>query len=132
MDKFYIKEEYVEQFIRSNGRRKYIRFPVNLAVKYSDYKVEDYSNFVLNASKGGVFIKTERPLEKHSRIVMCFYIPPEEKLLGKFEGEVVSVNNNDSYYPKGMHIKLIHHNKEDMQRLEDFLEEKRRLIDITA
>lgn len=130
MDKFFVdKGGEVEEYSEDAERRKHVRFPVCLAVKYGDSVSEVCPDFVLNISKAGVFIKTDSPLPKGSTVVMHFYIPPEDKLLGEFKGRVVEVNQNNPAYQRGMHIKFIHYTKEEMQSLEDYLEGKKRLID---
>jgi len=136
------QEDHDKLFVDSNGemtgyggqdreKRSDIRFPVNLAVQYGEDIPHIYRDFVLNISKGGVYIVTDSPLQKHSIIIMHFYIPPHEKLLGEFKGEVVAVNQTDSY-PRGMHVEFFDVSAENMQRLEGFLEGKRSLLNISA
>ncbi len=103
-----------------------------LAVKYGDTVQGGCVDFILNISKGGCFIVTDSPLKKGSKIIMHFYIPPDRKLLGEFQGEVVAVNIDNPLYPKGMHIKFIHCSEETLKRLEEYLEEKRHLLDEVA
>lgn len=121
----------VEEYKSDTEKRTHIRFPVCLSVMYNGYEPEVCLDFILNISKGGLFIKTDFPFPKGSKIMIHIYIPPESKLLGLFEGEVVKVNDNPSYV-KGMHVKVINSTSEDMQRLEDYLEEKRHLVDKEA
>lgn len=126
MDKIFVDrhgegEEYSE-------RRRHIRFPVYLAFTCNNEAPAFSSDFILNLSKGGLFIRTDHPFPKDSEITINIYIPPGIKLLGQFEGRVVEVNEHNTAYPKGMHIKITS-GREDMQRLEDYLEEKRHLVD---
>jgi hypothetical protein len=88
-----------------------------------------FQDFVLNISKGSVFIKTDKQIPKGSRVVMHFYIPPEVQLLGEFEGKVVEADLNDLNYFKGFYVKFIDHSDDELKRLEEFLEEKRHLVD---
>lgn len=130
-DKLFVdKGGEIDEF--AGKERKHVRFPVCLAVKYGEDVPEACADFILNISKGGVFIKTDRPLKNGSKITMHFYIPPEEKLLGEFEGEVVGLSPGIPPLPGGMHVKFVNCSEEDMKRLEDFLEEKKHLVDKEA
>jgi hypothetical protein len=146
------QEKYDKFFVNSNGKmveheelarecmsrecpacekRTEVLFPVNLAVQYSEDMPQIYRDFVLNISKGDVCITTDRPLQEGSIITMHFYIPPHEKLLGEFKGEVIVGNQTDSCL-KCMYVKFFDVSAENMQRLEDFLEGKRSLLNISA
>ncbi len=85
MDKVFVNMGgKVDEFISDKDKPKHVRFPVKLAVKL-DVKFPEffyYSDFILNLNKGEVYIKTDSSLPKGSLIIMHFYIPPEEKLLG--------------------------------------------------
>jgi hypothetical protein len=132
MDKVFIDRGGTAEGYSGTERRKHVRFPVCLAIKYGEDVSEDCLDFILNTSKGGVFVRSDCPLPKGTKVIIHFYIPPEDKLLGKFKGKVVGVNLDDRIYPKGMYIKFIDYTKEDMRTLEDYLEEKRHLVDKTA
>lgn len=62
---------------------------------------------------------------------MHFFIPPDEKLLGEFQGEVIDVNES-SRYPHGMHIKIFGYSDEDMDRLTAYMEESLPILDKMA
>lgn len=113
-------------------RRKHIRFPVCLAVKYGENVPDICADFIMNISKGGLFIRTDAALKVGSRIIMHFYIPPDKKLLAEFEGEVVAVNICDPSHHTGIHVKFTGCSQEDLRRLEEYLDEKRHLIDESA
>lgn len=112
-------------------RRAHVRFPVNLAVRYGDSIPLIYEDFVLNLSKGGVYIITDHPLPPGSIITMHFFIPPEQKLLGEFNGEVVQAKRAPGY-PDGMHVAFFDLGSEELNRLEAYLEEKRPLLNINV
>lgn len=127
-DKVYVKKgEDAEEY--SPERRRHVRFPFCLAVKYGRDVPDACYDFTLNISKGGVFIKSNSPLPKGAKIIMHFYIPPENKLLGEFKGKVVRVNADNPAYPTGMHVQFTGHADKDLKRLEDYLEENRHLVD---
>jgi hypothetical protein len=142
-DKFFVNnngkmiehEELVRECLSTEclacEKRTEVHFPVNLAVQYGEDIPQIYRDFVLNISNGDVCITTDRPMQEGSIIIMHFYIPPHEKLLGEFKGEVVVGSQTDSC-PKCMYVKFFDVSAENMQRLEDFLEGKRSLLDIST
>lgn len=119
----------VEEVLPDRDRRRHVRFPVELAVRYGEEAPLVFDSFILDAGKGGVFIRSDHPLPVGSMIHLHFYIPPEEKLLGAFEGEVVEVNRS-SRYPRGMHVKLFGSSEGDMDRFLAYLEERHQLLDV--
>ena len=145
-------EKHDKFFVNSNGRmieheelareclsaecpayekRIEVRFPVNLAVQYSEDIPQIYRDSVLNISNGDVCITTDCLLQEGSIITMHFYIPPHEKLLGEFKGEVMAANQTN-LCSKCMYVKFFNVSAENMQRLEGFLEGKRPLLNISA
>jgi len=131
-DRFFIDiGESVEEVLPDRNRRQYVRFPVRLAILYGEEMLLNVDAFILDVNRGEVFIHSEHPLLKGSMIHLHFYIPPEEKLLGAFEGEVVKVNRF-SGYPRGMHVQLFGYSADDMDRLEAYLEERRQLLNVVA
>ncbi len=146
------QEKYDKFFVNSNGKmveyealarkcmacecparekRIEVCFPVHLAVQYGEDMPQIYRNFILNISNSAVCIITDHPLQEGSILTMHFYIPPHEKLLGEFKGEVNAGDQADSC-PNCMHVKFFDVSAESMQRLEDFLEGKRALLNIAA
>ncbi len=131
MDKLFLDSH--GEIIEWDGgdRRERVRFPVCLSVECKGCNNESCADFILNISKSGVFVMTDRPFEKGAQVTLRFYIPPEEKALSEFEGVVVGENTNP-VYPRGMHIRITGSSPGDLKRLEDFLEGRRHLIDIEA
>lgn len=124
------KEGEAYEFISDKDRPKHVNFPVKLAVKHGDELPVFYSDFILNINKGEIFIKIDSPIPKGSILIMHFYIPPEEKLLGEFKGKVMDIKSNNNVYPLGMYVKFIGNFEEDTKKFVDYLEEKRHLVDI--
>ena len=124
-----------QEAVPGSDRRRYVRFPVRLAVSYGavEYGPDDEEDsricngFVLNASRGGLFIISERPFPPGSLLHIHFFIPPEDKLLGAFVGEVMDVNPS-SQHPHGMHIKRLGYSA-DTKQLISYLEERLPLLD---
>lgn len=127
-DKIYIDRGGELDEYNGHEKRRHVRFPVYLAVRHSSC-VDIYSSFVLNTSTGGLFIETSHPFQKGEEVILHLYIPPEDKLLGVFKGEIVAVNQGNSAYPRGVHVKFTTNERDEMQKLEDYLEERRHLID---
>ncbi|MCX5813248.1 MAG: PilZ domain-containing protein [Proteobacteria bacterium] len=119
-----------EEISPSGEHRRSIRFPVSLSVKYGEKTPVEYTSFIINMSERGVFIQTENPLQTGAKIVMSFYIPPNVKILANVVGNVQWVNNGDSNLPRGMGISLEVYSIESIQLLEDFLEERKHLVDL--
>ncbi|MEK6531136.1 MAG: PilZ domain-containing protein [Deltaproteobacteria bacterium] len=134
------KEESEIIFLDNNGsvdefkgdRRNHVRFPVALAVRYKDLEPRIYNDLVLNASRGGVYISTEAPFQVGTALDMHFYIPPSEKLLGEFRGEVVGINLSGGSYPTGMNVKFIDCDEDALNSLVEYLEGRKLLVDEEA
>ncbi len=120
------------EFMSDQDKPIHIRFPVKLAVKLDGKFPEffNYSDFILNLNKGEVCIKTDSPLPKGSLLIIHFYIPPEEKLLGEFKGKVVGIDRNNNIYSQAMCVKFTGNFEEDMIRFVAYIEEKKHLVDI--
>ncbi len=129
IDKFFVgRRGEVDEYSADKERCKHVRFPVFVAIKYGERRCYAFQDFVLNISKGGVFIKTDKQIPKGSIVVMHFYIPPEVQLLGTFEGKLVETNHNNLNCPEGFYVKFIDSDNE-LKRLGEFLEEQRHLVD---
>ena len=128
MDKYFIdKKSRVEEHLSDTKRSKKVHFPLCLAIQYGDNEIVDCPDFLLNSSKGKLFVETETPFEAKTKVKLHFYIPPQTKLLAEFNGKVIDqrqVNN-----AKGNMIKIsdLFHTK--LHKLEGYLEEKNHLVD---
>lgn len=130
MDRIFIdRGGKVEEYAGKENRRN-IGFPVCLQLKYKDVTLTCY-DFILNMSKSGIFIRTDTDLDPGTRVFMRFYIPPGEKLLGEFSGTVIGADGDGRFYPRGLSVKLVDYEPDDLQKFEDFLEGKRHLFDDT-
>ena len=120
-----------DELYSGSERRRHVRFPTNLAVRYGHEAPLMYRNFMLNASEGGVFIQCDSPFPPETILDLHFFIPLEEKLLAEFSGEVTYTSSH-AKYGAGMHVKFFHYSEEDMQRFMSYLEESQHLLDINA
>jgi hypothetical protein len=121
----------LDEFNSGMERRKHVRFPVSLAVRHGQECPLLHQDFVLNASEGGVFVQCDTPFPPGTILVLHFYVPPEERLLAEFSGEVTDISTAGGH-PSGMHIKFFHYSDEHMERFMAYLEESRSLLDIQA
>ncbi len=132
MDKYFVdKKGSVAEFFQNTEKTKQVHFPLCLAIKYGDNVPMDCPDFLLNTSKGKVFIKTDEPLPEGSKVTLHFYIPPYIKLLSEFKGKVVP-QHNEEQIPRGSLIKIRDFTHRKLHELEEYLEEKRHLIDEEA
>jgi len=125
---FVVQQDSADEYSSHQERRRHVRFPLELAVRYGKDVPVAYDSFVLNISRHGIFILTDKPFPEGTILVMHFFIPPDLKLLAELKGEVIKVNTSDSY-PQGMHIEFFQYSETDMQRFNEFLEEKQHLLD---
>lgn len=71
IDKFFVcREGEVDEYLAYKVRCKHVRFPVFVAIKYGERMCYAFQDFILNISKGSVFIKTDKLIPKGSRVVM--------------------------------------------------------------
>lgn len=94
-------------------RRKHVRRPVNMQVKYRSLDTFFY-DYAINVSHGGIFIKTRRPLPRGTEVELEFEIPEAPKTFVT-KGLVVRVvlPGEDEYEPSGMGIEFEPISKED-------------------
>jgi uncharacterized protein (TIGR02266 family) len=131
MSKYFVNNGKVVKYTGPDSR-KHLRFPVCIAVSYQHNSSEPCSDFILSISMGGLFIKTEKPFTTGSKIKMQFLIPPDGKELGEFDGKIVNVNTDNPDHPVGIFVKFLNCSKKELQRLEDYLEGKKHLLDDTV
>jgi hypothetical protein len=128
-DKYFVdKKGRAEEHIKGSIRKKDVHFPLCLAVKYGDSVPFECPDFLLSISKGKVFVETDSPLPEGSRVTLHFYIPPNAKLLAEFKGRVIRPPRN-ALKTNGSYIKIHDFFHAKLHALEQFLEEKRHLVD---
>ena len=129
MDKYFLdKSGKAEEYIEGFKKRKQIHFPLCLAVKYDNDVPLECPDFLLNTSKGKVFIETDRPLPNGADVMLHFFIPPETKLLAEFKGKVI-VQRGYVAKTNGFFVKIRDFTHRRLRKLEEYLEEKRHLVD---
>jgi hypothetical protein len=131
MDKYFIDLDGKADWCTDPcNKKRNVRFPLCLAIKYQDEVPFLCADFLMNTSKRRVFVKTDFPLPVGSPVTLHFYIPPDKKLLGEFQGRVMKKQIlNDAV--KGNFIKIQDFLHLNLDKLEEYLEEKRHLVDGT-
>jgi len=110
-------------------RRKHPRAPIELKVEYKKMNTF-FSDYTKNISKGGTFIKTDRPLPVGTEFVFKLFVPALPKPI-ELRGRVVWHNTaTDMQRPDqpspGMGISFIYQNDDDRQTFEGAVEKMMR------
>lgn len=101
-------------------RRRFPRVETTIEVVY-DFGVESFSEYTLNISQGGLYIKTARPLEVGSAIEAEFALPGLDHIFA-IPGRVVwkkAVANEEG--PPGMGIEFTELSATDRKFLNQFI-----------
>jgi hypothetical protein len=131
VDKYFIdKKGRAEGYVEGGEDPKTVHFPLCLAVKYGGNVPMDCSDFLLNTSRGELFISSDAPFPVGSKLTLHFYIPPKTKLLGEFTARVVDVREVNEV--RGSFIKISDFFHMKLHKLEQYLEEDRHLVDEKA
>ena len=98
-------------------RREHIRAPIELKVEYKKLNTF-FADYTKNISKGGTFIKTDRPLPVGTEFLFRLFIPKQDKPF-EIRGEVVWLNEEGNItHPEveemGMGIRYVY--SDDDQR----------------
>jgi type IV pilus assembly protein PilZ len=106
-------------------KRQHIRAPIELKVEYKKLNTF-FADYTRNISKGGTFIKTERPLPVGTEFLFRLFIP---KLSAPVEvkGEVVWINEiGNMTHPEvpdaGMGIRFIYRDDHHREEFEGMVE----------
>ena len=76
----------------SDERRRFPRTPLSLLVQYRLNSFEDFlAEYSVNISPGGMFIKTDKPLDEGSMVYLQFSLKDGSRLIEGM-GKVVRVN----------------------------------------
>ncbi len=106
-------------------RRAHIRAPIELKVEYKKMNTF-FSDYTKNISKGGTFIKTERPLPVGTEFLFRLVIPRLEKPV-ELLGKVVWTNSSEEKcHPEvedlGMGIRFVYESDEQRRKFESMVE----------
>ena len=106
--------------------RQHLRAPIELKVEYKKMNTF-FSDYTKNISKGGTFIKTDRPLKVGTEFVFKLFVPAQEDPF-TLRGQVAWVNTEaESQRPEvaehGMGIKFLYTDDAQKQKFEDLVED---------
>jgi type IV pilus assembly protein PilZ len=108
----------------SSDRREFLRRPIELQVEYKRLNTF-FADYTRNISKGGTFIRTERPLDIGTEFVFALRVPAFEEPL-RFVGKVqwvTPVEGATEEQPPGMGIEFVYENDEERLKIEQLVEQ---------
>ncbi|MCS6898773.1 MAG: TIGR02266 family protein [Myxococcales bacterium] len=105
-------------------RREAARAPIELKVEYKRLNVF-FADYTKNISKGGTFIKTNRPLEVGTEFVFALVVPTfrEPLRLRGFVQRVVPQDQATESSPAGMSIRFLYRDDEERRAVETLVEQ---------
>ena len=103
---------------RNDDRRKALRQAIELTVEYKRLNAF-FADYTKNISKGGTFIKTDKPLKVGTEFVFKLFVPAQDDPF-TLRGQVAWINTeNESQRPeireRGMGIRFLY--ADDAQRV---------------
>ena len=103
-------------------KREHPRAVVKIEIEFK-HTIDFVSSYMLNISKGGLFIKTDEALPLDTIVFLRFTLPGDTKLI-ETEGKVVWCNTKGGkgYFPKGMGVKFLRLNPDDAEKINKFVE----------
>jgi type IV pilus assembly protein PilZ len=106
-------------------RRQSERTAITLRVDYKRLNTF-FADYTKNISKGGTFIRTNKPLDVGTQFVFVLTFPAEQQGQLSLKGEVmwtVDEARATSAQPPGMGIRFLFSNDNERQKLDDFVED---------
>jgi len=105
--------------------RSAVRIPIELRVEYKKMNTF-FSDYTKNISKGGTFIKTDKPLKVGTEFLFQLSIPALQQAVA-LRGQVVWVNQEGNLQrpevpDRGMGIKFIYEDPNTRKQFEDMVE----------
>lgn len=105
-----------------SDRRTSFRAPIELRVEYKRLN-SFFSDYTRNISKGGSFIRTDRPLSIGTEFVFCLVVPKLEaplRLLGKVIW-IVTAETATEEQPPGMGIEFQYRDDKERRQVESWV-----------
>ena len=104
--------------------REGLRVPVQLLVDYRGSNGNYLFDFCKDLGAGGVFIKTDKPMELGSKLDLTFTLPDSKETL-RTKGEVIwvqpPIQGRQDLTP-GMGVQFAHFHQEQRAMLKDFIQ----------
>jgi uncharacterized protein (TIGR02266 family) len=104
-------------------KREHSRAVVKIEIDFK-HTIDFVTSYMLNISKGGLFIKTAWALPLDTIVFLRFTLPGDTKPI-ETEGKVVWCNprKEKGYFPRGMGIKFLKLNSDDAEKIKKFVDE---------
>ena len=114
---------------KGKERRRHPRKEVWLEIYYQHLD-DFFYDYAINLSRGGMFIKTVRPLPVDTEIKLRFSIPGKKEVI-ETAGQVVRVVKPDDPrgYPAGMGIEFKTLSEKDIELINSLWEEEARKVE---
>lgn len=108
----------------SIDRRRYPRVPLNLLIQYRFDTFEDFiSEYAVDISEGGIFIRTDEAREEGAMIYLQFALKDGTKLIEGL-GKVVRVNPAGRENPQGIGIEFVNFDEDSKALILAIIEER--------
>lgn len=106
-----------------SDKRESPRIATNIEVRFRE-KSSFVRSYMLNVNKGGLFLRTDRPLPIDADVVMHVRLPDDEEVM-TIQGRVVWINTKSKAFPAGMGIQFTEILSEHRDKIDAFVEENR-------
>lgn len=106
-----------------SDKRESPRIATNIEVRFRE-KSSFVRSFMLNVNKGGLFLRTDRPLPIDADVVMHVRLPDDEEVM-TIEGRVVWINTKSKVFPAGMGIQFTGITAEHRDKINAFVDANR-------
>jgi type IV pilus assembly protein PilZ len=110
----------------SDTTRASARIATNIEIKFRE-KGSFIRSYMLNVNNGGLFLKTNNPLNLDSEVTMLIQLPDDPETMS-VEGRVVWTNPKSKTFPAGMGIQFTKILLEHQKKIKIFVEANRREI----
>lgn len=106
-----------------NERRQYQRVPAQILIKYRNAD-QFFTDYMQNISRGGIFVPTQQPLPKETRLQISFSLPDYDRLITADGIVVHSVQpgSNSHDGPAGMGVQFHALSEENQQLIDAYVE----------
>ena len=104
-------------------RREHPRAVVKIEIEFK-HTIDFVTSYMLNISKGGLFIKTDEALPLDTIVFLRFTLPGDTKLI-ETAGKVVwcHTRKEKGYFPNGMGIKFLKLHSDDAEKIKIFVDQ---------
>lgn len=102
-------------------KRRHPRAPLSLLIQFRFDSLDDFmSEYAIDISYGGMFIRTNEPREEGSMVYLQFSLKGGAKLIEGL-GRVVRVNQPGGPQAAGMGVEFVNFDDESMALIEDIV-----------